>query len=61
MKLQQQFADFVAQVDKSKVAVQKTLDENNPLHNRTLKLKKRTLKLKKRTLKQKKRTLKVII
>ena len=27
MKLQKQFADFVAQVDKSKVAVQKALDE----------------------------------
>jgi type I restriction enzyme S subunit len=31
MKLQQQFADFVAQVDKSKVAVQKALDETQLL------------------------------
>ena len=31
IKLQQQFADFVAQVDKSKVAVQKSLDETQLL------------------------------
>ena len=31
MKLQQQFADFVTQVDKSKVAVQKALDETQML------------------------------
>ena len=31
MKLQQQFADFVTQVDKSKVAVQKALDETQKL------------------------------
>jgi type I restriction enzyme S subunit len=31
MELQQQFADFVAQVDKSKVAVQKSLEQTQLL------------------------------
>ena len=33
MELQNQFADFVKQVDKSKVAVQKALDETQLLFN----------------------------
>jgi len=33
MKLQNQFADFVHQVNKSKVAVQKALDETQLLFN----------------------------